>query len=425
MTEKERIYELMSARLDGALDKTGEKELEKLLASEPEYRDLMAAMDGAHRAMGREVEPPAELRTRVMAEVRRQNARKRARRRGYMGVATGLAAVAVLALAVMPGGFMSPVKSEDNAGESSGGPSQYAMPQNGDRMVEDPNNAPAFDPDISTEPSPQSDDTPVPDGPAAPGGLNAPDSNTAPGEDPKPEDPTASTDPTVPNDPGTAEPDPDGNTAQDPTVPPEDPDMPDPGTVVSPIGPTGPSVPVMPVEPEDAELVNVADYIPGIYVDLKYATEDNFTGQVIYDFTEARLRYGTVKKLMAVQAELAEQGLALKIWDACRPTSAQFKLWEICPDSRYVANPNHSGSTHSRGNTVDITVVTADGGEIEMPTGFDDFTTKADRDYSDVTETAAANARLLEDLMTAHGFKPYSAEWWHYTDTVSYDVVED
>ena len=171
--------------------------------------------------------------------------------------------------------------------------------------------------------------------------------------------------------------------------------------------------------------MDVTVYIPDIYVDLKYATEDNFTGQVIYDFTEARLRYGTVKKLAEVQAELREMGLSLKIWDAYRPTSAQFKLWEICPDSRYVANPNHSGSKHSRGNTVDITLVTLDGVELEMPTGFDDFTARADRDYSDVTETAAANAQLLEKLMSAHGFTPYSAEWWHYTDTVVYPVVEE
>ena len=116
-----------------------------------------------------------------------------------------------------------------------------------------------------------------------------------------------------------------------------------------------------PEEPADETLVTVTDYIPGIFVELKYATEDNFTGQVIYGFTDARLRYGTVKKLARVQAALLEQGYSLKIWDACRPVSAQFALWEVCPDPVYVANPNKGYSSHSRGNTVDVTLVLSDG----------------------------------------------------------------
>lgn len=177
-------------------------------------------------------------------------------------------------------------------------------------------------------------------------------------------------------------------------------------------------------EPADETMVEVLDYIPTIFVDLKYAAEDNFTGKVIYDFTNARLRYGTVKKLAAVQAELLEQGYSLKIWDAHRPTAAQFTLWEVCPDPVYVANPNKGCSSHSRGNTVDVTMVLADGTEIEMPTGFDDFSTKADRDYSDVPEPAKSSAVLLENTMAAHGFKCYAGEWWHFTDEDSYPVAE-
>lgn len=183
--------------------------------------------------------------------------------------------------------------------------------------------------------------------------------------------------------------------------------------------------PTVPPEVPDETLVELSEYIPSILVELKYATEDNFTGQIIYDFENARLRYGTVKKLAEVQEELSELGLGLKIWDAYRPTAAQFALWEVCPDARYVANPINGFSSHSRGNTVDLTLVTADGEEVEMPSGFDDFSALADRDYSDVSETASANARLLEDVMTAHGFKPYSAEWWHYSDEESYPVFEE
>jgi len=179
-------------------------------------------------------------------------------------------------------------------------------------------------------------------------------------------------------------------------------------------------------EPEDHEFVRVQDYIPDIVVDLRYATENNFTGQKIYDFTDAWLRYGTVKKLMAVQDALQQQGLSLKIWDAFRPPAAQFKLWEVYPVAEYVANPNGGNfSPHSRGHTVDITLVDMDGNELEMPTGFDDFSHYANRDYSDCTETAAANARLLEDLMEENGFTAYYSEWWHYVDTTRYDVEQE
>ncbi len=177
--------------------------------------------------------------------------------------------------------------------------------------------------------------------------------------------------------------------------------------------------------PDKSSLVRVRDYIPDILVDLKYSTEDNFTGQKIYGFTEAYLRYGTIEKLRQAQDILKAQGMTLKIWDAYRPVSAQFCLWEVCPNSTYVANPNKGYSSHSRGNTVDVTLVAVDGGEPEMPTGFDDFSSRADRDYSDCSAAAAGNATLLENTMEQCGFKPYSGEWWHFSDVDPYPVEED
>ena len=186
---------------------------------------------------------------------------------------------------------------------------------------------------------------------------------------------------------------------------------------------TKPTEPVTPAEtPKDDTFVRVTDYIPDILVDLRYATSENFTGQIIYEFTDVYLRYGTVKKLAAVQKALKEKGLGLKVWDGYRPVYGQYRLWEACPDPTYVSDPAKGTSSHCRGNTVDVTLVDSNGKELEMPTGFDDFTAKADRDYSDCTQTAAANAKLLEDLMKEHGFRGYDAEWWHYTDTKSYDV---
>lgn len=204
----------------------------------------------------------------------------------------------------------------------------------------------------------------------------------------------------------------------------------EPASVPEPIPLTEPEpVPEPAPQPEPppapGDFLPVAEWVPGIRVDLKYAGEDNFTGQTIYDFTEAYLRCSTIQKLAAAQEALAAQGYSLLVWDAFRPAAAQFRLWEVYPDPVYVANPERGFSSHSRGNTVDVTLVLEDGSPVEMPTGFDDFSPLADRDYSDVPETAAANARLLEDVMTDCGFKPYSGEWWHFSDTDSYPVEED
>ena len=73
----------------------------------------------------------------------------------------------------------------------------------------------------------------------------------------------------------------------------------------------------------DSALVRVKDYIPDVFVDLKYATEHNFTGHRVYDFSDAYLRYGTVQKLKKAQEELRKSGLSLKIWDAYRPEAAR------------------------------------------------------------------------------------------------------
>lgn len=182
--------------------------------------------------------------------------------------------------------------------------------------------------------------------------------------------------------------------------------------------------PIVQPEPDDGDFVRISDWIPEAVTDLRYATDGNFTGQRIYDFETCWLRYGTVKKLMAVQEKLSGEGLRLKIWDGFRPVSAQFALWEVYPNSKYVANPNKGFSAHSRGNTVDITLVREDGTELEMPTGFDDFSLLADRDYRDCTPEAAKNAAYLENLMEEAGFKPYAGEWWHFSDGESYPVEE-
>ena len=182
--------------------------------------------------------------------------------------------------------------------------------------------------------------------------------------------------------------------------------------------------PIPPPEPANADLVLLSDYLPEAVLDIRYATTNNFTGQIIYERAEPRLRYGTVKKLRNVCDRLEAEGYRLVVWDGWRPAEAQWKLWNICPDPTYVSNPKNGYSSHTRGGTVDITLVRLDGSPVEMPTDFDDFSQAADLDFSDVSAEAAKNAQLLQEIMIECGFKPYSAEWWHFTDTTTYDVQE-
>lgn len=187
--------------------------------------------------------------------------------------------------------------------------------------------------------------------------------------------------------------------------------------------------PVKTVKPleeiSNGDFVLMTDYIPGLVVDLRYATTNNFTGERIYDFSDAYLKCGTVKKLIKVQEELKTMGYGIKVWDAYRPYEAQVRLWEVYPDPAYVANPAKGVGGHNTGRTMDITLVDLEGNEIHMPTEFDSFSTLADRDYSDCDDEAAANATLLEDIMKKHGFTGYKGEWWDFTDTEGYGGIDD
>ena len=172
----------------------------------------------------------------------------------------------------------------------------------------------------------------------------------------------------------------------------------------------------------DGELVRILDYIPDAVIDLRYATTNNFTGTVIYDDAEAYLCYGSVKKLAKVQEALKEKGFSIIVWDAYRSEEAQYRLWEVCPDPTYVADPRNGTTSHSRGNTIDLGIVYTDGSEVELPSGFDEFSLIADRDYSDVSAEAGENSRLLESIMNEYGFNGYWGEWWHYSDKDIYDI---
>jgi D-alanyl-D-alanine dipeptidase len=161
------------------------------------------------------------------------------------------------------------------------------------------------------------------------------------------------------------------------------------------------------------QLVDVQSFIPQIQVELKYATPDNFTGQVVYNFQQCLLLKETALRLRDIQEELESMKLGLKIWDGFRPISAQWKFWELVPDPRYVADPREGGR-HTRGTTVDLTLVTKEGKELPMPSAFDDFSEKAHQDYMGATQEEIANRELLRAVMEKHGFVGVSGEWWHF-----------
>jgi D-alanyl-D-alanine dipeptidase len=164
------------------------------------------------------------------------------------------------------------------------------------------------------------------------------------------------------------------------------------------------------------ELVDVEKTIPGIVLDIRYATTNNFTGQKLYPFAKCYLRRAAAEKLRAAQKEFAPMGFGLKIYDGYRPLSVQRKMWEVFPQPGYVADPK-KGSRHNRGAAVDVTLIRlSDGSELPMPTPYDDFTKRAHRDFTDLPEDVIRNRDLLERVLTKHGFVGLPTEWWHFDD---------
>jgi D-alanyl-D-alanine dipeptidase len=164
---------------------------------------------------------------------------------------------------------------------------------------------------------------------------------------------------------------------------------------------------------QPSDIVDLLSVDPTFALDIRYATANNFTGRVLYPSAKAKLRRVAAESLAAVQRELRTMGLGLKIHDGYRPLAIQWKLWEIVPNPDFVADPR-KGSKHNRGAAVDLTLVDSLGNELQMPTGYDDFTEKASHEYMDLPESAIANRALLLEVMMRHGFLPIKSEWWHY-----------
>jgi zinc D-Ala-D-Ala dipeptidase len=173
-------------------------------------------------------------------------------------------------------------------------------------------------------------------------------------------------------------------------------------------------------------LLEITPESHGVVLDIAYATSGNFTGKPVYARPGCYLHADAAAKLRAA-ADLAKPlGLRLKIFDAFRPSEAQWVLWNFRPDPEFLADPRR-GSPHSRGVAVDLTLIDGDGDELDMGTPFDAFTPLSHHANTAIPLAAQRNRFLLLGLMSAAGWDFYGNEWWHYQlfDARKYPVLGD
>ena len=181
--------------------------------------------------------------------------------------------------------------------------------------------------------------------------------------------------------------------------------------------------------------IYINDIDKTIQTDLRYSTKDNFTGRIVdgYKSNRAIISYDAAKSLVQVQNELRKRNLSLKIFDAYRPQRSvnYFINWskdlsDTINKIIYYPKINKSQlfpmgyiaerSGHSRGSTIDLTIVNnKTNKELDMGTPYDFFGPESSTDFSNITDKQRSNRILLLEAMTKNGFKNYPKEWWHYT----------
>jgi zinc D-Ala-D-Ala dipeptidase len=162
-----------------------------------------------------------------------------------------------------------------------------------------------------------------------------------------------------------------------------------------------------------AELVEITEQSHKVRLDIAYATARNFTGHPVYSRAACFLHPEAEAALSRAIRYASELGYGLIIFDAYRPTEAQWALWNHTPDPHFLANPER-GSPHSRGVAVDLNLLDAQGDQLDMGTAFDAFTPLSHHGATDISPDAKRNRLLLMGIMTAAGFDFYRNEWWHY-----------
>ncbi|MEO6133983.1 MAG: M15 family metallopeptidase [Ginsengibacter sp.] len=175
------------------------------------------------------------------------------------------------------------------------------------------------------------------------------------------------------------------------------------------------------------KMLNVRENIPSIILDLRYATTNNFMHEKLYPPVKATfMRKPAVDSLKKVVEYLKEKGYGLKIFDAYRPYSITEKMWEKVKDDRYAADPA-KGSGHNRGASIDLTLVDLKTGkEVQMPTGFDNFSDTAHQSFMNLDSAILKNRNVLKTAMEKFRFIALSTEWWHFylPNSSSYELLD-
>jgi len=164
----------------------------------------------------------------------------------------------------------------------------------------------------------------------------------------------------------------------------------------------------------DKALIDLEKFVPGLVLDIRYATTNNFTKEKIYNLAKAYARKPVAEAVKKAQAELKTMGLGIKIFDAYRPYKATVRFYEVYKDTTYVASP-YRGSRHNRGCAIDMTLINRKTGEeLKMPTGYDSFRKEAWPSTPISDPEASKNRKLIISVMEKYGFKVNSSEWWHF-----------
>jgi D-alanyl-D-alanine dipeptidase/CubicO group peptidase (beta-lactamase class C family) len=164
------------------------------------------------------------------------------------------------------------------------------------------------------------------------------------------------------------------------------------------------------------DLVDLVGLAPTLRFDIRYATADNFLGVPVYERAAPRLQRPAAQALLAAHEALAAHGLGLCIFDAYRPWSVTKVFHDATPPElrHFVADPAQ-GSRHNRGCAVDLTLYElATGEQVEMPSGYDEFTARAYPDWPGGTGRQRWHRELLRRAMEDAGFTVYEHEWWHF-----------
>ena len=163
-----------------------------------------------------------------------------------------------------------------------------------------------------------------------------------------------------------------------------------------------------------------------VEIEIAYATADNFTGAPVYARPGCYLHEDAAAALSEAIRLAGILDLRFRIFDALRPSEAQWALWSHTPDPEFLADPNR-GSPHSRGVAVDLTLMDDGGNDLDMGTGFDAFTPLSHHGNAGVSAEAQRNRHLLMGIMTTAGWDFYRNEWWHYQlfNARDYALVQD